>query len=123
MDTPAHHVADRSPKPKKKPTKFQPGHCIEYGLEVCQRDPKTSQVIGVQCLFCIYIGKEDNRGQAAKRQRTANIFNVGWDAFKGRFAYLRQFVAGDWALCSRTLRQLNRISPSLNGKWTSFDHP
>ena len=76
------HVANQSPKPnkKKKLTKFQPGHCIEYSLEVCQRDPKTSQVIGVQCLFCIYIDKEDNRGQAAKRQRTANI--MIWDIFR-----------------------------------------
>ena len=73
------HVANQPPKPKKKPTKFEPGYCIEYGLKVCLRDPKTLQVIGVPCLFCIFIGKEDNRGQAAKRQQTAKI--MIWDIF------------------------------------------
>ena len=57
MDIP---VANQSPKPKKEPTKFQPGHFIKSGHEVHQRNPKTSQVISVQCLFCIYICKENN---------------------------------------------------------------
>lgn len=66
-------VANEPPKPKEKPTQFQPaGHCMgEYGLKVCQH---ILMFICLQCLFCIYIGKEeDNRSQAAKHQQTANM--------------------------------------------------
>lgn len=31
---------------------------------VCQRDPSTLHVIGVQCLFCIYFRKENDKVDA-----------------------------------------------------------
>jgi hypothetical protein len=47
MDIP---VANQPPKPKKKPTKFQPGHCIEYSFKMCQRNPKMVQVMIELCV-------------------------------------------------------------------------
>jgi len=68
---------------KKKPTLFQKNHIIEYGVKVCHRDV-SGTINGVQCMFCIHIGKDErviNAGAPqAKRQRTTNT--MIWSVFR-----------------------------------------
>jgi hypothetical protein len=55
--------------PKLK-TPFKHGHVVQYGLEVAERDPKTSAVLAASCRFCLKFGREARPG--AKRKRTGN---------------------------------------------------
>ncbi|KAH9534488.1 hypothetical protein CY35_17G008300 [Sphagnum magellanicum] len=56
-----------------KPTPFQPGHTLEYAVEVVSRDAKGSATCW--CLFCVHEGRDEVEiGQNGhKRKRTAQI--------------------------------------------------
>jgi hypothetical protein len=56
-----------------KPTPFQPGHALEYAVEVMSRDAKGSATCW--CLFCVHEGRDEVEiGQnGRKRKRTAQI--------------------------------------------------
>jgi hypothetical protein len=57
--------------PKGLKTPFQRGHEVQYGLQVTERDPRTSAVLAVSCRFCLKFGREAKPG--AKRKRTSNV--------------------------------------------------
>ncbi|CAI5710255.1 unnamed protein product [Hyaloperonospora brassicae] len=58
-------------------TLFSPDHQVNYGLSIASRDAATSEVVSVNCLFCIHFGREDTDTSTAqeerKRRRTENI--------------------------------------------------
>jgi hypothetical protein len=56
-----------------KPMPFQPGHTLEYAVEVVSRDAKGSTTCW--CLFCVHEGRDEVEiGQnGRKRERTAQI--------------------------------------------------
>ncbi len=56
-----------------KPTPFQPGHALEYAVEVVSREAKGSATCW--CLFCVHEGRDEVEiGQnGRKRKRTAQI--------------------------------------------------
>ena len=52
-------------------TRFKPSHALTYGVRVSQRASGTSEVLAVECLFCIFFGREEKCG--SKRKRTSNV--------------------------------------------------
>ncbi|PTQ41741.1 hypothetical protein MARPO_0033s0135, partial [Marchantia polymorpha] len=58
-------------------TPFNPDHQVNYGLSIASQDAATSEVVSVNCLFCIHFGREDTDTSTAqeerKRRRTENI--------------------------------------------------
>jgi hypothetical protein len=62
------------PKSRTKPIKrvFPSQHLNQYGLEVMHRDPKTAEVISIQCQFCTYFGKEVDPNQERRRAKTGH---------------------------------------------------
>src|SRR5690348_10175373 len=57
------------PSTKPRDTPFQKSHEREYALAVTARDLK-GVVDTVQCLFCVYKGRETREGPTVKRRRT-----------------------------------------------------
>jgi hypothetical protein len=53
---------------------FPPSHASTYGLKIMARTRDTSQVISVQCQFCIYSGIELN----PNRKRAAKTTPMAW---------------------------------------------
>ena len=56
--------------PSKCSTPFLPRHSHDYAVRVTQRNAE-SVVVAVECLFCVYFGRESKVG--AKRKKTENI--------------------------------------------------
>ena len=58
-------------------TPFNPDHQVNYGLSIASRDTATSEIVLVNCLFCIHFGREDTDTSTAqeelKRRRIENI--------------------------------------------------
>ena len=50
---------------------FQRNHDVKYGIEVTERDPRTSAVLAALCLFCLEFGRKAKPD--AKHQRTNNV--------------------------------------------------
>ncbi|KAI9909609.1 hypothetical protein PsorP6_014861 [Peronosclerospora sorghi] len=44
-------------------TPFNPDHQVDYGLSIASRVATTSQVVSVNCRFCIHFGREDPPGK------------------------------------------------------------
>ena len=57
---------------RKRDTPFQKQHEAEYALEVTVRDMKGA-ADSVQCLFCVYRGREARSESDTKRRRTENV--------------------------------------------------
>ena len=59
---------------------FQSEWTLKFGLEVCTRNPSTSEVSSVVCLFCRHFGREEEDFDQRKRKRTANpkFFSQPW---------------------------------------------
>ena len=59
---------------KGKAKKFSSEWTLKYGLEVSTRNPSTSEVTSMLCLFCRQFGRE------GKRKRTTNLkyFSYPW---------------------------------------------
>ena len=66
---------------KGKAKKFSLEWILKYGLEVATRNPPTSEVTSVLCLFCRSFGREDEDVER-KRKRTTNLkyFSYPWRA-------------------------------------------
>ena len=60
-----------SKKPNRKGL-FKDSYTIDYALRITECHTLTHQVLSVRCLFCIYLGREDNPGETRLRQQTAN---------------------------------------------------
>jgi hypothetical protein len=60
-----------SPK-QKRTTPFQKAHASQYALEIVPRDLK-GEVDSALCLFCVYYGRADRKGEQLKRRRTENV--------------------------------------------------
>jgi hypothetical protein len=61
------------PPPNVK-TRFQRGHDVKYGLQVTERDEKTSSVLAASCRFCLKFGREAKPGLKRKRPGTRKVF-------------------------------------------------
>lgn len=59
------------PRVVGKPALFKEQDELFYGLKISEREPKSGNVVSVQCKFCIYFGRQEKLG--AKRARTSNI--------------------------------------------------
>ncbi|KAH8952971.1 hypothetical protein BDL97_09G113300 [Sphagnum fallax] len=82
-----------------KPTPFQPGHALEYAVEVVSRDAKGSATCW--CLFCVHEGRVEVEisQNGRKRKRTAQIkmFTAPFYPHKYRSHHESQH-AESWAL-------------------------
>jgi len=67
------------PKPRSKVKAFQSDWTLRYGLEVSTRNPSTSEVTSVLCLFCGQFGQEEEDVER-KQKRTTNLnyFSYPW---------------------------------------------
>ena len=65
------------PKPRSKVKAFQSDWTLKYGLEVSTRNPSTSEVTSVLCLFCRQFGREDEDVER-KRKQTTNLKCYPW---------------------------------------------
>ena len=53
-------------------TPFNVAHEIGYGLTVASLHPGSSNVVSVNCLFCIHFGRKDTAVAQPKRRKTEN---------------------------------------------------
>ena len=63
-------------KTKASGTRFMHEHEVKYGLKITHRNPKSLEVISVQCEFCVYFGSEEEKNKV--RMRAKKETKMSW---------------------------------------------
>lgn len=79
--------------PKKRTTPFQRAHELQYALRITQRDTRSSEVVSVECLFCVHYGRESKVGSKRKKSSHVKFFTKPFRPENYRQHHLQQHPA------------------------------